>query len=690
MPLVLHESSSCDVCLDSYAWTTPDDAPHAIPCGHIFCRSCLLSVEPTNCPLCRKAFNRERIKKLHVEPPESDAERDLMRRLALAFDAETREQARISDDLNAWLESRHEDDHPALRKAWAAFKEYNKMTEHIQQDRHTIRRFERQVKQLFDDAQIQTDASNAIESNLRTEIAEINGKLRDLRAEVEPLREELARYQHRANPLPAPPEPVPLDRFPLFARAAAESKDGLYPYLTPGGTSYTNLLATESQPPATDKGKGKQPPPVDLVYINPTENFIIPGASPSQRIVPAVPRAERKSKSKHTYRTHAPASAYVNGYATGYGEGYNAANNGLASDDPYNYASTSAHQLPPRQEEQESSLETAIGGLRLWNSGLGEAALAQVVVPPDSGASTVAVRDWHSQVAPPSNDATSDNASILSRTGTASSIRPSALRRSTVQVDGHLSNGVSSSSRQPPPPLYANAPPVSHDTAVRFDAGPEAQNLHTTQEATVRRANHERNRLNRRSYSSWGTVHTAADSTGTRGSMSDLGGLTNFPLLATIPAQPASVSSHQLSERSMTATPRQDHAPRTLLGFTGAPASTAASRNQPTHNQPGADNGNAPVSYDPNSYHPYSYDTNMYDPNIYDPNSRRRSAPRRVPQPSTDSSGRNTVDPQSMDNALGLDLGVEAASTAPLITAPTPRVQMGHFLRSWSQDYAVR
>jgi hypothetical protein len=127
MPLVLHESSSCDVCLDGYSWLTPDDTPHAIPCGHIFCRSCvttaapcvpalndspscLVNVEPSNCPLCRKAFNRERIKKLHVDRAESDAERNLLHRLALAFDAPTDEQTTISEELTAWLEGRPEDD----------------------------------------------------------------------------------------------------------------------------------------------------------------------------------------------------------------------------------------------------------------------------------------------------------------------------------------------------------------------------------------------------------------------------------------------------------------------------------------------------------------------------------------------------------------------------------------------------
>jgi hypothetical protein len=56
------------------------------------------------------AFNRERIKKLHVDRPESDAERDLLHRLALAFDAPIIDQISISVELTAWLEGRPEDD----------------------------------------------------------------------------------------------------------------------------------------------------------------------------------------------------------------------------------------------------------------------------------------------------------------------------------------------------------------------------------------------------------------------------------------------------------------------------------------------------------------------------------------------------------------------------------------------------
>jgi hypothetical protein len=40
--LIVHPSSSCDVCLDAYDWDIPTQMPHAIPCGHIFCKTLVL------------------------------------------------------------------------------------------------------------------------------------------------------------------------------------------------------------------------------------------------------------------------------------------------------------------------------------------------------------------------------------------------------------------------------------------------------------------------------------------------------------------------------------------------------------------------------------------------------------------------------------------------------------------------
>ncbi|EJF63667.1 hypothetical protein DICSQDRAFT_55259 [Dichomitus squalens LYAD-421 SS1] len=125
--LVVHPSSQCDVCLDAYTWSTPAKSPHAIQCGHIFCYDCLRTVNPSNCPMCRKAFNPERIKKLHVDkaPGEGSVptgpmaeENELLRRVGMLFDqdADPVDIDAIVEEATEWLNNHPGPavSHPAL------------------------------------------------------------------------------------------------------------------------------------------------------------------------------------------------------------------------------------------------------------------------------------------------------------------------------------------------------------------------------------------------------------------------------------------------------------------------------------------------------------------------------------------------------------------------------------------------
>ncbi|KAI9063658.1 hypothetical protein FKP32DRAFT_1571792 [Trametes sanguinea] len=123
MPLLVHPSSQCDVCLDPYSWTTPDSdkAPHAIQCGHIFCLRCLITVGPRIvCPLCRKPYNKERIKRLVVDKVDGDGsgpagpmvmENELFRRIAGLFnDSPNNEDIHaVIEAVNTWVQ-----EHPRL------------------------------------------------------------------------------------------------------------------------------------------------------------------------------------------------------------------------------------------------------------------------------------------------------------------------------------------------------------------------------------------------------------------------------------------------------------------------------------------------------------------------------------------------------------------------------------------------
>ncbi|MEW5300507.1 MAG: hypothetical protein WDW36_003436 [Sanguina aurantia] len=47
----------CPVCLDPFECEVPSRQPLALPCGHTFCRSCLVKVHPQRCPTCRCEFS---------------------------------------------------------------------------------------------------------------------------------------------------------------------------------------------------------------------------------------------------------------------------------------------------------------------------------------------------------------------------------------------------------------------------------------------------------------------------------------------------------------------------------------------------------------------------------------------------------------------------------------------------------
>ncbi|KAI0685363.1 hypothetical protein BC835DRAFT_1290334 [Cytidiella melzeri] len=117
--LIVHPSSTCDVCLDPYTWATAANTPHAIACGHVFCLQCLMSTHPSLCPLCRKAFAPERIKKLHIdrytadgsaEPDETIQVNGFLQRIALVSGVNTPEEdvADVVSEVSRWLSVRNQ------------------------------------------------------------------------------------------------------------------------------------------------------------------------------------------------------------------------------------------------------------------------------------------------------------------------------------------------------------------------------------------------------------------------------------------------------------------------------------------------------------------------------------------------------------------------------------------------------
>jgi len=110
MPLILHHSSSCDVCLDTYMSSDLNKQPHAIACGHIFCFQCLRELE--TCPLCRKQFHANKAKRLHVGRPENvddHRETDLLQRLVVAWESPTEHLSQLLSEIDTWLAGRADD-----------------------------------------------------------------------------------------------------------------------------------------------------------------------------------------------------------------------------------------------------------------------------------------------------------------------------------------------------------------------------------------------------------------------------------------------------------------------------------------------------------------------------------------------------------------------------------------------------
>ncbi|KAF4566390.1 hypothetical protein EYR36_011816 [Pleurotus pulmonarius] len=238
--LVLHPSSRCDVCLDPYSWDDAAQSPHAIPCGHIFCKTCLGAVVPSSCPLCRKAFAPDRIKKLHVDRPENvdpgqgdeTRETELLRSLSLSWGENTPQEdiEALTGEVSTFLENKADDVCIALRKARDGILQYHKLQKKREKDRTTLMTMNRLLKTTIERAEEDSRLSKSIEESLILERDRFKTlfvsliqtcQCSECATVIEKLKADLAKYQYTTNPLPKPPEPVPIDRYPAFARAAA-------------------------------------------------------------------------------------------------------------------------------------------------------------------------------------------------------------------------------------------------------------------------------------------------------------------------------------------------------------------------------------------------------------------------------------------------------------------------------------
>jgi hypothetical protein len=185
--LVVHPASLCDVCLDPYIISEPANSPHAIACGHIFCLTCLRNLSPSACPLCRKAFQPDRVKKLHVAgPPELDGAAEemieaeaaqLLQRVVLASseDVPDVEIIEVVTKVEEWFSNNSADDnsHRPLRAALAALQRHKALQESNERDHAEYRRVRRELKAYRRNAHQDSKTSRAVEESLLGRIDEI-------------------------------------------------------------------------------------------------------------------------------------------------------------------------------------------------------------------------------------------------------------------------------------------------------------------------------------------------------------------------------------------------------------------------------------------------------------------------------------------------------------------------------------
>lgn len=354
---VLHPSSRCDVCLEPFDWET-DMAPYAIPCGHVFCKTCLESVTPPKCPMCRKNFSLNVMKKLHVDRPEGvedPRESDLLHRVVMVFDAGEEQRLELMAEIDTWLANKQPDAAQPLRKAREAVDKYREFKEMGIEGKREVSLLKRDLREKERVMEAEKERTAAIEMNLIERSRELQSQVDAAQGEIEHLRAEVQRRTSLKNPLPPPPQPISLDRYAGFgpSQAGSSSQAGQWyndhgrsmylPSRGPipaNGTPYhrprhlddeRENQGHESNGVRKDrKGKGRDPvdaanevyraaygpPPLyqapqsaPLIHEGPKppKSGIIPGASPKSKFVPPDPDTELRERGfGHAYTVEAP------------------------------------------------------------------------------------------------------------------------------------------------------------------------------------------------------------------------------------------------------------------------------------------------------------------------------------------------------------------------------------------------
>ncbi|KAJ3539860.1 hypothetical protein NMY22_g4546 [Coprinellus aureogranulatus] len=218
---VLHPTSRCDVCLEAFG-SEGEMVPYAIPCGHVFCKTCLESVQTMKCPMCRKPYDPQRLKKLHVDLPdglEDPREADLLHRVVSSFESTEDIWRALLTEVDAYLTDKAEDAAEPLRKAREALSKHHEAREKVVRGKREIHHLRREIREKDETGKADKERFVAIEKSLLARADELQTLLVTAQGEIEHLRAEIQRRTQLKNPLPAPPQPISLDRYAGFGNA---------------------------------------------------------------------------------------------------------------------------------------------------------------------------------------------------------------------------------------------------------------------------------------------------------------------------------------------------------------------------------------------------------------------------------------------------------------------------------------
>ncbi|PPQ84401.1 hypothetical protein CVT25_012500 [Psilocybe cyanescens] len=196
--------------------------------GHL--HRCLYANNPPLCPLCRKAYQPNKMKRLHVDRPENiddHKEIDLLQRLAVSWETPAEQLEEVTTEVDVWLRDRADDACIALRKARAALEKNRELQESEASLQDVVRQMQERAL-LLDNTLMKERTFALIQSEgYKTMIEGLTKYIVALKLEIEGMQSLTHRYTHSRNPLPRPPEPISTDQVPTFEQAVSESGSGM-------------------------------------------------------------------------------------------------------------------------------------------------------------------------------------------------------------------------------------------------------------------------------------------------------------------------------------------------------------------------------------------------------------------------------------------------------------------------------